>query len=72
MISGGYGAFVDPSENVNGECAGTKHMECRVSLAQEISDISGFRILSALEVAGDVFARSDVRQQLVEPRRRAL
>jgi hypothetical protein len=37
-----------------------------------ITYISGFRILSALEVAGDVFSRADVGQQLVELRRRAL
>jgi hypothetical protein len=34
--------------------------------------ISGSRIFSALEVAGDVFSRADVGQQPVEPRRRAL
>src|ERR1700735_2995845 len=39
---------------------------------QGITYISGFRIFSALEVAGDVFFRADVGQQLVELRRRAL
>ena len=37
-----------------------------------VLQLSGPRIFSALEVAGDVFSRADVGQQLVEPRRRAL
>jgi hypothetical protein len=41
------------------------------SAAKGITYISGSRIFSALEVAGDVFSRADVGQQLVEPRRRA-
>ena len=40
--------------------------------AKGIPYISGSRIFSALEVAGDVFSRADVGQQLVEPSRRAL
>src|SRR5580692_3052943 len=40
--------------------------------AKGITYISGSRIFSALEVAGDVFSRADVGQQLVELRRRAL
>jgi hypothetical protein len=40
--------------------------------AKGITYISGSRIFSALEVAGDIFSRADVGQQLVEPRRRAL
>jgi hypothetical protein len=39
--------------------------------AKGITYISGSRIFSALEVAGDVFSRANVGQQLVEPRRRA-
>jgi hypothetical protein len=40
--------------------------------AKGITYISGFRIFSALEVAGDVFSRADVGQQLVELRRSTL
>jgi hypothetical protein len=39
--------------------------------AKRITYISRSRIFSALEVAGDVFSRADVGQQLVELRRRA-
>jgi hypothetical protein len=46
--------------------------ESRSHLTWGITYISGFRIFSALEVAGDVFSRADVGQQLVELRRRAL
>jgi hypothetical protein len=52
--------------------ADSSHSASRPWRAKGITYISGSRIFSTLEVAGDVFSRADVGQQLVEPRRRAL